>query len=85
MSLCEVIEAVEGPIAITSCVTEAPEPCGAEGRCPSRGKWDPVNRAIRLALQELKLSDMASRGCGAPAQRLVQVTMPRALEEGRAK
>lgn len=86
LSLCEIIEAVEGPIAIASCVTEASESCGAQNRCPSRGKWDPVNRAIRSALQELKLSDMAGKACGTTtAPRLVQVTMPRvAAEEGRA-
>jgi FeS assembly SUF system regulator len=84
LSLCDIIEAVEGPIAIASCVTDAEETCGAENRCPSRGKWDPVNRAIRSALQELKLADMAG-GCGMTASRpaLVQVTMPRVAEEGR--
>ncbi|MEZ0223279.1 MAG: SUF system Fe-S cluster assembly regulator [Alphaproteobacteria bacterium] len=86
LSLCDIIEAVEGPIAIASCVSEAEEPCGAQSRCPSRGKWDPVNRAIRSALQELKLSDMAGKACGTQtAPRLVQVTMPRSAEEGRAK
>lgn len=84
LSLCDIIEAVEGPIAIASCVSPAEESCGAESRCPSRGKWDPVNRAIRSALQDLKLSDMAG-GCGRTSERpvLVQVTMPRAAEEGR--
>jgi FeS assembly SUF system regulator len=87
LSLCDIIEAVEGPIAIASCVTDAEEPCGAQSRCPSRGKWDPVNRAIRSALQDLKLSDMAGSACAVTSSRpaLVQVTMPRTAEEGRAK
>lgn len=85
LSLCEIIEAVEGPIAITECVTEAEETCGAQGRCPSRGRWDPANRAIRTALQELKLSDMGAKSCGGSSQArvLFQVTLPAA--EGGAK
>jgi FeS assembly SUF system regulator len=86
LSLCDIIEAVEGPIAIASCVSDLEEPCGAQSRCPSRGKWDPVNRAIRSALQELKLCDMADNACATQATpRLLQVTMPRVAEEGRAK
>jgi FeS assembly SUF system regulator len=81
LSLCDIIEAVEGPIAIASCVDKAEEHCSAESRCPSRGKWNPVNHAIRSALQELKLSDMGGRGCGQISRPLVvQVTMPREKE-----
>ena len=83
LSLCDIIEAVDGPIAIASCVDGADEHCVAERRCPSRGKWDPVNDAIRSALKEIRLSDMASRSCGAARTSRVNVTLPRAAEEVR--
>ncbi len=52
-----VIEAVEGPIAIADCVE------GATGSCPSlnctlRGNWDKVNEAIIAALDAVTLRDM---------------------------
>jgi FeS assembly SUF system regulator len=81
LSLCEIIEAVEGPIAIASCVTNADEHCGVQSRCPSRGKWDPVNRAIRSALAELTLADMAAPACGTGTRPVVNVTMPRIAAE----
>lgn len=64
LSVCSVIEAIEGPISIVACVEGLGEGCKAEGQCPAKGRWDPVNAAIRNALQELTLADMArgSRG-----------------------
>ncbi|MDP2205854.1 MAG: SUF system Fe-S cluster assembly regulator [Alphaproteobacteria bacterium] len=65
MSICDVIEALDGPITIVSCAG-ANDTCRAEPKCPAKGKWSPVNQAIRAALQAVRLSDMArsSSGCG---------------------
>ncbi len=79
LSVCEIVEAMDGPIAIVSCVEGSDDPCPAEQRCPTKGKWDPVNRAIRGALKELSLADMmgAQTGCGtATRTSLVQVRLP---------
>jgi len=37
--------------------------CETEGRCPVRGRWDPVNDAIRRALSGISIADLA----GVPA------------------
>ncbi|WP_149541122.1 SUF system Fe-S cluster assembly regulator [Siccirubricoccus phaeus] len=57
--LSEVIVAVDGPIALTACVDGGSGGCEAEGICPVRGRWDPVNQAIRDALSGITLADLA--------------------------
>lgn len=59
ISLKEIIEAMEGPIAITSCAEEGHE-CSMSNICVSKGRWSPVNEAIKIALEEVKLSDMVA-------------------------
>lgn len=56
LSVRDVIEAMDGPIAITTCVETS---CATEQQCPAKGKWWPVNNAIRIALQMVTLADMA--------------------------
>jgi FeS assembly SUF system regulator len=60
ISLADVIEAVEGPIAMTSCVDEARHDCALEGACQVRPHWGPVNNAIRRALAKVSLTDLSS-------------------------
>ncbi|HYG69159.1 MAG TPA: SUF system Fe-S cluster assembly regulator [Anaeromyxobacteraceae bacterium] len=56
ISVAEVVEALEGPIALTECSSSGAERCGIEETCFARGTWDPVSRAIQDALQGLPLS-----------------------------
>ena len=54
------IVAIEGPIALTSCVDEADDDgCGIETLCPMHGHWARVNTAVRDALSGMTLADMA--------------------------
>jgi FeS assembly SUF system regulator len=57
--LSDIIVAIDGPIALTACVDGGTGMCEAEGICPVRGRWDPVNDAIRRALSGITLADMA--------------------------
>jgi FeS assembly SUF system regulator len=59
MPLSEVIAAIDGPLALTACVDGGSGMCEAEGICPVRGRWDPVNDAIRRALSGITLADLA--------------------------
>jgi FeS assembly SUF system regulator len=59
MTICEVVEAMDGPIAVASCVDAASLACGSAGQCPSRGRWTPVNQAIRSALMAVTVADMS--------------------------
>lgn len=56
--IAEVIAAIDGPIALTACVEGSVTNCEVLGLCPVRGRWDPVNTAIREALSAITLADM---------------------------
>jgi len=58
ISVADVIQAVEGPIALTACADTSDEQCGIETLCPVQGKWNRVNTAVRSALAEVTLADM---------------------------
>ena len=57
ISLAEIIEALEGPIAITDCHSEE-STCEQEPRCPVRGHWKLINDAISEALENIDLETM---------------------------
>jgi len=59
ITMAAIIAALEGPIALTACVDGHDGQCGVESLCPMRGNWDKVNKAIRRALEEVSLADMA--------------------------
>ena len=54
----EIIEALDGPVALTACVEGAEDACNVESLCPMRGGWDKVNAAVRRALREVTLADL---------------------------
>jgi FeS assembly SUF system regulator len=58
ISVAALVEALEGPVALTACVDGAEGCCGVESTCPMRGSWDRVNTAIRHALESVSLADM---------------------------
>jgi FeS assembly SUF system regulator len=58
LPIADVIEAIDGPIALTACVEGAGMGCDVGMLCPMRGRWDPVNAAIREALGAITLADM---------------------------
>jgi FeS assembly SUF system regulator len=55
ISASEIIEAVEGPVAITDCSSSE----GCERNCPVSPSWQRVNGAVIGALSDLTLADMA--------------------------
>jgi FeS assembly SUF system regulator len=67
MPLSDVIVAVDGPIALTACVDGGFGLCESEAVCPVRGRWDPVNAAIRDALSAISVSDIAAPRPSRPA------------------
>ncbi len=58
--VASVITAIDGPIALTACVEGSGAGCEAEHQCPVRGRWDPVNDAVRRALMDISLADMSA-------------------------
>ncbi len=60
ISVAAIVQALEGPIALTSCVHGSDDHCDVETLCPMRGNWERVNRAIRAALEGVSLADMTT-------------------------
>ncbi len=58
ISFAHLIESMEGPINISDC--DAGKPCYIKDNCPIRPVCDGVNREIRVALDKIKIKDMAS-------------------------
>jgi len=65
IGIAELIEALEGPIALTEC-SSAPSGsgCSHEDTCPVRAPWVQINRAVKNALADISLSDMSSPNFG---------------------
>lgn len=56
----EVIEALEGPIAVTECSDESSDSlCEYETNCGVRANWQRINIAVQTALSQVTLADMA--------------------------
>jgi FeS assembly SUF system regulator len=58
ITLADIIEAVEGPIAMTACVDTGKHDCGMEGRCNVQPHWGVVNEAVRGALAGVPLTQL---------------------------
>lgn len=62
ISVAAVIDALEGPIALTECGTELHGACERESRCAVRQPWQQINREVRRTLERVRLSDLAHPG-----------------------
>jgi len=60
ISLADIVEAVEGPIALTSCVEGARQDCALEASCSVRPHWGLVNEALRGALAGVPLTRLSA-------------------------
>jgi FeS assembly SUF system regulator len=58
ITLTDIIEAVEGPIALTSCVDTGSHNCAMEGSCAVQPHWAVVNKTVRGALSEINLAGL---------------------------
>jgi FeS assembly SUF system regulator len=56
--IADVIAAIDGPVALTACVDGSLAECDCHSLCAMRGRWDPLNEAIRQALNGVTLADM---------------------------
>ena len=59
VNVAEVVEALDGPIAITTCTEPTPGDCSILSLCPARANWTRINDAIRVSLSEVTLAEMA--------------------------
>jgi FeS assembly SUF system regulator len=59
ISVADIIEAVDGPIALTTCADGSGD-CGLELSCAMRDPWKVINRTVRHALHTISLASLAS-------------------------
>lgn len=62
ISIADIVEAVEGPIALTACVDQGRDDCALEGNCRVQPHWSVVNGAVRGALAGISLASLGARG-----------------------
>jgi len=58
ISVADIVEAVEGPIALTACLEQGKHDCTLEGACNLRPHWPQVNAALRGALAGVPLTQL---------------------------
>ena len=59
ITLADIVEAVEGPIALTACVDAGKHDCALEGTCSVQPHWDIVNDTMRGALAGVSLVQLS--------------------------
>jgi FeS assembly SUF system regulator len=59
ITLADIVEAVEGPIALTACSEHGRHDCTLEQACGVRPHWGAVNAALRGALAQVPLTQLA--------------------------
>jgi FeS assembly SUF system regulator len=70
ITAAQILDVFEGPIAITEC-SSASSQCGIERLCRVGGAWQRINAAIRRALEDVTLQQLA--GLDVPPGRAANV------------
>ena len=61
ISLAQIVEAVEGPIALTACVEQGRHDCAMEEACAVRPHWADINATFRDTLAGVPLSRLVAQ------------------------
>lgn len=80
ISAAAIIDAIEGPVAITDCAAE--QHCDLEAVCGLGTAWQRINRAIRGTLETISLDDLRTGGGIPDALPLRPMTLRRGLPPG---
>ncbi len=61
ISVADIIQAIDGPIALTDCADTYPDNhCSLEASCPLAHKWCEVNREIVEKLQSVSIKEITA-------------------------
>ena len=66
ITICDIITAAEGPIALVDCLLadeKSQHPCARAGECVTRGIWEKVCGSINEVLGSITLADLCRDGC----------------------
>lgn len=61
ITLADIVEAIEGPIALTACVEQGAHDCCVEENCRVKPHWNAVNDAMRGALAGVSLASLSAQ------------------------
>lgn len=75
ISVADMVEAVDGPIALTNCVSSASKDCNLEPVCAMKIHWQSINDAVRDALAGVTLSEIAGNSHSVAQGNSVQAPM----------
>lgn len=64
ITIADIVEAIEGPITLTSCVDHSP--CDFEAGCSMKPHWPVINEALRGALAGITLAQLRYPPAAAP-------------------
>jgi len=59
ITVADIVRVVDGPVALTECIEEGPGLCELETTCRVRGYWQKINEAVKRALNDVTLADLA--------------------------
>lgn len=60
LTVADVLNAIDGPIALTQCAAQG-EGCNLAGGCDLRENWSYINQVIGTVLRQLTLADMTDK------------------------
>jgi FeS assembly SUF system regulator len=60
IDVSEIIEAIEGPVAMTECADPRVSTCDDHSNCPLQSHWNHINLAVKTALQAVTLDKLAA-------------------------
>lgn len=81
ISVADIVVALEGPIALTECLSQQAPSCVIQVLCPTRDHWKRINHAVRDVLERVTLAEMCgdiTRGRRVPGVTEVAATVQRA-------
>ncbi len=67
--LVDIIQAIEGPIALTSCVEGVDQSCAVRNSCFMNGNWNKINNVIYKALAKINLNELYEPSFTFPLQK----------------
>ena len=76
ISIAEIIEAIDGPIALTECAKSDGGDCQIAGTCELKENWNIVNRLISNALHNVTLDAMGNMPLDAKKLNLGLIKVP---------
>jgi FeS assembly SUF system regulator len=75
ITLVEIVEAIEGPLAMTDCSVHDGQ-CGLERSCGARANWRRINDVVADALRKVSLADMLAPAAPAlPARKRIPLAL----------